>query len=213
MTKLRLYDYWRSSAAYRVRIALALKGLTYEAIPTDLPTGAHLTDAYLHENPQGLVPMLDAGGVKISQTLAIIDWLETYQPEPRLIPKDPQERALELSKALVIIADIHPLNNLRVLKYLGWELTGANAERDAWYQHWVCKGFASLEAMADPGSPYLSGTAPGLADLCLVPQMFNARRFETRLDAFPNLVRIDANCCTLAAFQMAHPDAVKGAKS
>jgi maleylacetoacetate isomerase len=207
---LRLYDFWRSSAAYRVRIALALKGLAYEAIPTDLPSGAHLTDAYRNENPQGLVPMLDAGGVKISQTLAIIDWLDSHCPEPRLIPQEPSARAAELSKALVIIADIHPLNNLRVLKYLGWEMTGANAARDAWYQHWVCTGFASLEAMADPGKPYLSGDAPGLADCCLIPQIYNARRFETPLDAFPTLVRIDAACTALAPFSAAHPDAVKG---
>jgi maleylacetoacetate isomerase len=207
---LRLYDFWRSSAAYRVRIALALKGLAYEAIPTDLPSGAHLTDAYRNENPQGLVPMLDAGGVKISQTLAIIDWLDSHCPEPRLIPFEPSARAAELSKALVIIADIHPLNNLRVLKYLGWEMAGANAERDAWYQHWVCTGFASLEAMADPSMPYLSGDAPGLADCCLIPQMYNARRFETPMDAFPTLVRIDAACTALAPFAAAHPDAVKG---
>jgi maleylacetoacetate isomerase len=207
---LKLYDFWRSSAAYRVRIALNLKGLVYETVPTDLPTGAHRSDFYLEENPQGLVPMLDAGGVKISQTLAIIDWLDSHCSAPRLIPEEPLARAAELSKALVIIADIHPLNNLRVLKYLGWEMTGANAQRDAWYQHWVSTGLASLEAMADPDKPYLSGDAPGLADCCLIPQMSNARRFDTPLDAFPKLVQIDATCSALAPFQAAHPDAVKG---
>ncbi len=207
---MKLYDFWRSSAAYRVRIALNLKGLAYTSIPTDLTAGAHRTDAYLTENPQGLVPMLDVDGMKISQTLAIIDWLDATQPEPRLIPSDLEARAAELSKALAIIADIHPINNLRVLKYLKNELGLDQTAIDQWIRHWISTGFSSLETMADPAKPYLSGDAPGLADCCLVPQMYNARRFETPLEAFPRLVRIDAACAALPAFRAAHPDAVKG---
>jgi maleylacetoacetate isomerase len=209
-TTVKLYDFWRSSAAYRVRIAFNLKGLTYESIPTDLTAGAQRTEAYLAENPQGLVPMLDADGARISQTLAIIDWLDSKHPEPRLIPADPLARAAELSKALAIIADIHPINNLRVLKYLKNELGLDQDAIDQWIRHWISTGFASLEAMVDPGKPFLSGDAPGLADCCLVPQMYNARRFETQLEAFPKLVRIDAACTALPAFMAAHPDAVKG---
>lgn len=206
---IRLYDYWRSSASYRVRIALNLKGLAYEAVPTSLLDGEQRAPDYLAKNPQGLVPMLEAGELRLTQSLAIIDWLDATQPGPRLIPTDPVARARALAMAYVIASDIHPINNLRVLKYLSNELGIGEAARDDWYRHWIVEGFTALEAMADPAAPYLGGAAPDIADICLVPQMANARRFNTPLGAFPNLVRIDAACNALDAFKAARPEAVK----
>ncbi len=207
---IRLYDYFRSSACYRVRIALNLKGLAYEAIDTSLLDGAQLTPEYKAMNPQGFVPMLEVDGLRITQSLAIIEWLDSYTPEPRFVPTDPNARARQMALALTIACDIHPLNNLRVLKYLGSQLSAEEAARDDWYRHWVIAGFDALEAMADPATPFLGGDAPGIADICLVPQMYNARRFATPLEAYPNLVRIDAACSALSAFARAHPDMVKG---
>ncbi len=206
---LRLYDYWRSSASYRVRIALNLKGLAYEAVPTSLLDGDQRAPDYLAKNPQGFVPMLEVGDLRLTQSLAIIDWLDTTQPGPQLIPADPVARARALAMAYVIASDIHPINNLRILKYLSNELGIEESARDDWYRHWIVEGFTALEAMADPAAPYLGGEAPNIADICLVPQMANANRFKTPLGGFPNLVRIDAACNTLAPFKAAHPDAVK----
>ncbi len=210
---ITLYDYRRSSACYRLRIALHLKELAYTVVDTSLIEGAHRTAEYLALNPQGLVPMLEVDEVRLTQSLAIIEWLDAHHPEPRFIPSDPTARAHEMAKALVIASDIHPINNLRILKYLEKEMGQDQAAIDAWYRHWIGLGFAALEAMADPASPFLSGVAPGLADIFLVPQMFNARRFATPLEAFPNLVRIDATCCALAPFKAAHPDFVKGTET
>ncbi len=206
---VRLYDYWRSSAAYRVRIALNLKGIAYEAVPTSLLDGAQKAPDYVAMNPQGLVPMLEVDGLWLTQSLAIIDWLDASYAAPRLIPVDAVARAAELAKALLIAADIHPINNLRILKYLKKELGHAQAEIDQWARHWIIEGFTALEAMADPAAPFLSGDAPGLADICLIPQMANARRVETPLDAFPRLIAIDARARALEPFARAHPDAVK----
>jgi maleylacetoacetate isomerase len=205
---VRLYDYFRSSACYRVRIALNLKQIAYEAVDTSLVEGAHREPAYLARNPQGFVPMLEVDDQRITQSLAIIDWLDSYRPEPRLVPTAPDQRARQMALALTIACDIHPLNNLRVLKYLGGPLGLDEPTRDNWYRHWITAGFEALEAMADPDSPFLGGDAPGIADICLVPQMFNARRFATPLEPYPTLVRIDAACTELAAFASAHPDAV-----
>ena len=206
---IRLYDYWRSSACYRVRIALNLKGLAYEAIDTSLIEGAHRTPEYLARNPQGFVPMIEFGDVRLTQSLAIIEWLDATQGGPRLVPADPVARAQAMAMAYVIAADIHPVNNLRILKYLEHELGVGQAARDHWYRHWIIEGFIALEAMADPAKPFLGGDAPGIADICLVPQMFNARRFDTPLDAFPGLVRIDTACKALDAFRAAHPDSAR----
>ena len=206
---IRLYDYWRSSACYRVRIALNLKGLAYEAIDTSLIEGAHRTPDYLAKNPQGFVPMLEVGDVRLTQSLAIIDWLDATHAGARLIPADPTARAQALTMAYVIAADIHPVNNLRILKYLEHELGVEQVARDDWYRHWITEGFRALEAMADPARAFLGGDAPNIADVCLVPQISNANRFNTPLDAFPNLVRIDAACNALDAFKAAHPSAVK----
>ena len=209
---IRLYDYWRSSAAYRVRIALNLKGVAYEAIDTSLLHGEQRAPDYVARNPQGLVPMLEVGELRLTQSLAIIDWLDATYAEPRLIPSSPEARAAELAKAMVIAADIHPINNLRILKYLKNELGQAQDTIDQWARHWIIEGFTALEAMAEAGQPFLSGDAPGLADVFLVPQMANARRVATPLEAFPKLVAIDARATALDPFAHAHPDAVKPAR-
>ncbi len=206
---LRLYDYWRSSAAYRVRIALNLKGVAYDAVTVSLVDGAQRDPAYIAKNPQGFVPMLEAGDVRLTQSMAIIDWLDATYPDPPFMPADPAARAAERAKAMVIAADIHPINNLRVLTYLKAELGHHQEDIDRWARHWIAQGFAALEAMADPDAPYLSGAAPGLADIFLIPQMANARRVATPLDAFPKLVAIDARATALDAFAKARPDAVR----
>jgi maleylacetoacetate isomerase len=210
MTSLVLHDYFRSSASYRVRIALNLKGLAYERVEISLIAGEQKSDSYLAQNAQGFVPLLVADGQTIIQSLAIIDWLDRAFPEPRLIPDDAMPRAVALAQAQVVACDIHPLNNLRVLKYLKRDLGLNEQTKDRWYRHWIIEGFDALEAMAGDGR-YLGGETPGIADCCLVPQMYNARRFDVPLDAYPRLVAIDAACTGLDAFQRAHPDAVKAA--
>ncbi|WP_067106970.1 maleylacetoacetate isomerase [Sphingopyxis granuli] len=210
MTSLVLHDYFRSSASYRVRIALNLKGLAYERVEISLIAGEQKSDSYLAQNAQGFVPLLVADGQTIIQSLAIIDWLDRAFPEPRLIPDDAMPRAVALAQAQVVACDIHPLNNLRVLKYLKRDLGLNEQTKDRWYRHWIIEGFDALEAMAGEGT-YLGGETPGIADCCLVPQMYNARRFDVPLDAYPRLVAIDAACTGLDAFQRAHPDAVKAA--
>lgn len=210
MTTLVLHDYFRSSASYRVRIALNLKGLDYERVEVSLIAGEQRSDAYLEQNAQGFVPMLVADGEPIIQSLAIIDWLDRAHPEPRLIPDDPMRRAVALAQAQVVASDIHPLNNLRIIKYLTKDLGLNEQTKDRWIATWILQGFDALEAMAGEGA-FLGGEAPNIADCCLVPQMYNARRFEVPLDAFPRLVAIDAACIELDAFQKAHPDAVKAA--
>ena len=207
---IRLYDFSRSSACYRVRIALNLKGLEYEAIDTSLIDGAHLKPDYVAKNPQGFVPMLEIGDLRLTQSLAIIEWLDATYTQPRFIPSDPTKRTQIMALAYVIACDIHPINNLRILKYLKGELAQKQQAVDDWYRHWIGEGFAALEAMADPSKPFLSGDTPGIADICLIPQMANARRFDTPLEAYPHLVRIDADCCAIEAFRRAHPDVVKG---
>lgn len=209
MTRPILFDYFRSSASYRVRIALNLKGLDYEARPVNLLEAAQTGEEYRARNPQGLVPMLEMDGHRFTQSLAIIDYLDRRVPEPPLVPSDPADRAHVQALALAIACDIHPLNNLRVLKYLAGPLEQPQAARDEWYRHWIVEGFTALEAMAQRRSGrYLYGDAPTIADICLVPQMFNARRFDVPLDAFPTLVRADAEACALEAFAAARPDRV-----
>jgi len=208
--KLVLHDYFRSSASFRVRIALNLKGLDYERIEVSLIAGEQRSDAYLEQNAQGFVPMLVVDGESIIQSMAIIDWLDRAFPEPQLIPDEAMPRAVALAQAQVIASDIHPLNNLRVLKYLTKDLGLNEQTKDRWIATWITQGFEALEAMAGDAR-YLGSDAPGIADCCLVPQMYNARRFDVPLDAFPRLVAIDAACMELAAFQQAHPDAVKAA--
>jgi maleylacetoacetate isomerase len=205
---LILYDYWRSSASYRVRIALNLKGAKHERVPVDLLDGEQGDEAYRARNPQGLVPMLEADGERMTQSLAIISWLDAHFPEPPLLPADPGERAHVLALALTIAADIHPLDNLRVLKRLA-KLGVDQEARDDWYRHWIRLGFDALEALAAPrAGRFLFGDTVTLADACLVPQIYNARRFALPLDAWPALVRADAEAAALDAFAAAHPDRV-----
>jgi maleylacetoacetate isomerase len=202
-----LFDYFRSSASYRVRIALALKSVAYQRVDVNLLHGDQRAAEYRRLNPQGLVPMLEVDGRRIVQSLAIIDWLDSAHPEPRLIPADPFDRAHVLALSLAVACDIHPLNNLRVLKYLGGELGQAEDARSAWYRHWVAEGLAALEALAaERSGRFLFGDSPSLADVCLIPQLYNARRFEVPLDPYPLLVRVDAEANRLEAFAAAHPD-------
>jgi maleylacetoacetate isomerase len=208
MTETLLFDYWRSSASYRVRIALNLKGVDYQSVPTDLLAASHKAADYVARNPQGFVPMLSIDGHDLTQSLAIIDYLDANYPDPPMVSSDPATRAKTLAQALVIAADIHPVNNLRILGYLKSEFGADDAAVAKWYRHWIVEGFAALEAMA-PEQGFFGGDLPNLADVCLVPQMANARRFDTPLDAFPKLVRIDAALQALPAFAKAAPDAVK----
>lgn len=209
MTKPRLFDYFRSSACYRVRIALNLKGVDYESVSLNLVEGRQKAPDYLAVNPQGLIPALEIDGRLLTQSLAIIEYLDSTRPEPPLVPDDPADAAHVRALALVIACDIHPLNNLRVLKYLSGPLVQPQEARDSWYRHWVSAGFAALEAMAAPrAGRFLFGDSPTLADLCLVPQLFNARRLETPLDDYPTLVRADAEANRLEGFAAAHPDAI-----
>lgn len=203
-----LYDYWRSSAAYRVRIALNLKGLAYRAVPIDLSTGAQGGTEYLARNPQGLVPALEIDGTLLIQSLAIIDYLDRTRPDPALLPADPARRAATLARALVIAADIHPIQNLRVMNRLKSQFGATQEQAVEWNRHWIAQGFAALEAQA-PDTGLLGGDAPDLADLCLVPQMANARRFGVPLEPYLRLVRIDAALCRHPAFVAAAPEAVK----
>ncbi|CAN5640705.1 maleylacetoacetate isomerase [soil metagenome] len=212
---IRLHGYWRSSAAYRVRIALALKGVAYEAVEVNLVAGEQRGDAYRAHNPQGLVPTMEVAGTTISQSLAIIDYLDATFHEPPLVPRDALARAQVLAQALVIAADIHPLDNTRVLARLAEQFGADQAAKDDWYRHWIMEGFAALEAMVGehplPGGPFLGGKAPNLADVCLVPQMYNARRFDTPLDAYPRLVAADAAALAMPAIAAVQPDRVKPA--
>jgi maleylacetoacetate isomerase len=207
MNDTLLFDYYRSSASYRVRIALNLKDVDYTAVPTSLLVGENKAADFVARNPQGFVPMLSVDGHDLTQSLAIIDYLDAHYPDPPMVSSDPAVRAKTLAQALVIAADIHPLNNLRVLRYLKDVLGQDQGAIDTWYRHWITEGFAALEVMA-PEAGLFGGGRPNLADVCLVPQMANARRFETPLEAFPKLIRIDAALCAIPAFAAAHPDAV-----
>jgi maleylacetoacetate isomerase len=205
---LTLYDYYRSSASYRVRIALNLKGVDYRRVPVNLLEGEQKGAAYRALNPQGFVPMLDTGEERLTQSLAIISWLEWKYPAPILLPANPPLRSHVLALTMTIAADIHPLNNLRVLKRLT-EMGVDQAGRDDWYRHWIAEGFAALEALAaSRAGAFLFGETPTLADVFLVPQMYNARRFEVPLDGWPTLVRADASATALEPFAAAHPDRV-----
>ncbi len=210
MNEILLFDFWRSSACYRVRIALNLKAIVYRSVFVDLVEGGHRNPEYLARNAQGFVPMLHIDGQDLTQSLSIIEYLDSHQPEPRLISADPVKRAKAMAAALAIAADIHPLNNLRVLKYVKNEFQQDSDAVDRWYRHWITQGFTALESMA-PEDGLFGGETPNIADICLVPQMYNARRFETKLEAFPKLVRIDAQLRAIDAFANAAPEAVKPA--
>ena len=207
MPKPILYDYWRSSASYRVRIALNLKGVDYETRPVDLRKGEQQSGEYRSINPQGLVPMLEIDGQRLTQSLAIINYLDVRYPNQPLIPAAAAERAHVVSMALTIACDIHPLNNLRVLKYLKNELGHSQEEVDGWYAHWISEGLPALETLAAPrAGKFLFGDGPTGADVCLVPQLYNARRYNVPLDAYPTLLRAEDNANKLDAFAAASPE-------
>lgn len=207
---MKLYDFFRSSAAYRTRIALNLKGMTYEQIPVNLRTGEERGADYRARNPQGLVPaLLLDDGIILTQSLAIIEYLDETHPTPPLLPATPAERARVRALAQVVACEIHPLNNTRVLNYLTGPLGLSEDIKLDWYRHWVAEGLSALEALlaaAPATGRYCHGDTPTLADICLVPQMANARRFDCPLDAYPTLLRIDAACAELEPFQRARPE-------
>ncbi|HEY6603506.1 MAG TPA: maleylacetoacetate isomerase [Xanthobacteraceae bacterium] len=205
---MQLYTYFRSSAAYRVRIALNVKGLSAEMVPIHLQKegGLNKKPEYRAVNPQMRVPTLrlDSGEL-LTQSLAIIEYLDEVHRDPPLLPRDPVERAKVRALAQLIACDIHPLNNVSPLRYLKNELGQDQAKIDRWYHHWILEGFDAMEAMVRP-APYAFGSAVTLADICLVPQVYNARRLKVPLDRFSKLVAIDAACAKLAAFERARPE-------
>lgn len=208
---MHLYTFFRSSASYRVRIALNLKGIEADERAVHLRRGGgeQKSAEFLGLNPQALVPVIAEGDFALTQSLAIIEYLDEVHPKPPLLPGDPRDRALARSFALAIACDIHPLNNLRVLQYLGKPLGHTNDERDAWYRHWVENGLAGLERTvvnAGCAGDFLVGGAPTIADICLVPQIYNAERFDSDLSACPALVAIDRRCRELDAFARAAPE-------
>lgn len=206
---IRLYSYWRSTAAYRVRMALALKGLDHDIVPVSLLPGVaeHRQDAYRERNPQMLVPFLEDGDVGIGQSLAILEYLEEAYPERPLLPRDTVARAAVRSFCNSICCDIHPLNNLRVLLYLKQELGVSDAQRDDWYAHWIHEGFRSAELTAAAhGGPFVFGERLTLADVCLVPQLYNAHRFEVPIDDYPALAAVEAHCHSLPVLAAAKPE-------
>lgn len=205
---LTLHTYWRSSAAYRVRIALEYKHLAWRAIPINLQAGAQRDPAYLARNPQGFVPMLEDGSTRITQSLAIIEYLEERHPAPPLLPDSPALRAQARSMAALIACDIHPLNNLRVTRHLREQWQADDDRVNAWVCHWMREGFIALEerALRQGSARHLHGESLTLADVCLVPQLYNAKRFGCSLDDFPTLVGIGAHLSSLTAFASTRPE-------
>lgn len=206
---MKLYTFFRSSAAYRMRIALNYKGLDYESVAVSLPKMAHRETEYAALNPQRLVPSLTDGGEVLIQSMAIIEYLEETHPEPPLLPASPADRAYVRALSQVIGCDIHPLNNVRVLKYLENDLGHDEATRNAWYAHWVSEGFIGLEGLlAQRGlaGKFCHGDRVSMADICLVPQVYNAHRFNCPTDDYPLLMGIYDNCMALQSFADAQPD-------
>jgi maleylacetoacetate isomerase/maleylpyruvate isomerase len=203
---MELYNYFRSSASYRVRIALALKGLNYTYLPVQLAQSEHLGESYGAVSASRLVPLLRDEGQSLTQSLAIIEYLDETHPQPPLLPATPVERARVRALALDIACEIHPLNNLRVLRYLVRDLKVSEDDKNRWYRHWVETGLEVVERqLAAAPSTFCHGNTPTLADCCLVPQVFNAQRFECRLEHVPNVMRVFAACMALPAFEGTAP--------
>ena len=203
---MKLSTYFRSSASFRVRIALNLKGIAYEARFVHLPKGEHRQAAYAGAHPQALVPALSVPGAELTQSLAIIEYLDETHPHPPLLPADPLARARVRSLALLVACEIHPLNNLRTLQYLRSALGQDEEGVKNWYRHWIADGLAKLEAdLAQGHGTYCYGDAPTLADCCLVPQVFNARRYDSDLGPYPTVMRVFDACMKLEAFDRAQP--------
>jgi maleylacetoacetate isomerase len=212
---VKLHTYFRSSAAFRVRIALNLKGLAYDAAYVHLPRGEHRQPAYGALNPQALLPTLEDGGHLLNQSLAIIEYLEETRPQPALLPKDAPGRARVRSLALLIACEIHPLNNLRVLQHLKGALGQSEEQVNAWYRHWIADGLEKLEAQLARGAGtgrYCHGDAPTLADCCLAPQVFNAQRYRCDTTPYPVTMRVFAECMKLDAFDRAQPSKQRDAE-
>ena len=208
---MKLYSYFRSSAAYRVRIALNLKGLAYDIVPVHLTRGGgdQLTPAYRQLNPQALVPLLQDAGRLLTQSLAIIEYLDEVHPQPPLLPQEPLARARVRALALAIACDLHPLNNTRVLNYLTGPMGLGDTAKQTWYRHWIAEGLGALEttlARDRETGRFCHGDAPGLADCCLIPQLANAHRFKCDVSPYSTLLRIEKNCQALEAFRRAGPD-------
>lgn len=204
---MKLYDYCRSSAAYRVRIALNLKELDYQHFSVNLLQGMQKQADYKQTNPQGLVPALEIDQQVITQSLAICEYLDDAYPDTfQLLPKAPLEKAQVRAMALSIACDIHPLNNLRVLNYLVNDLSASEEQKLDWYKHWIQEGFTAIEAQLQDSDTFCVGNEPSLVDICLVPQVFNANRFKVPMDAFPNINKVVENCNALDAFKAAHPN-------
>lgn len=204
-----LYTYWRSSAAYRVRIALNLKGVAYDSMPVHLVKNEQTSDEYLKHNPQGLVPAWVEGDNTFTQSLAIIEYLEETHPAPPLLPQDPVTKAHARATSYAIVCETHPVLNLRVLKYLTNEMGLNEAQKMQWYHHWMNENLAATEKMIRTHGlhkNFCCGDTPTLADICLVPMLYNARRFECDLSACPTLVEIEHNCAQIEAFQQALPE-------
>ncbi|MFL5260680.1 MAG: maleylacetoacetate isomerase [Hyphomicrobiales bacterium] len=205
---MKLYGYFRSSAAFRVRIALNLKGLTVEHVPVHLVRngGEQKHKPFRLLNPQMLVPALELDdGSVLTQSLAIIEYLETVWPHPRVIPADPIQAARARAVAHAVACDIHPLNNLRVLNYLKGELGAQKEAVEAWYKHWIEQGFDAIERLIQAG-PFCFGNTATIADICLIPQIFNARRYKMDIPRFPKIARVEAHCLDMPAFAAAVPD-------
>lgn len=202
-----LHNYWRSGTSYRTRIALNLKGVAYDQVGVDLRAGAQKSDSYLALNPQGLVPALEADGDVFTQSPAILEWIEERWPEPPLLPSGRDARAHVRAMAAVVACDIHPLNNLRVLKAIKQDFGADEAQTKIWTARWIEAGFTALEALiARHGDGWAFGSTPTLADCCLIPQVYSARRFEVDLNPFPRILAVDARAADHPAFQAAHPD-------
>ncbi|MBL8344267.1 MAG: maleylacetoacetate isomerase [Rubrivivax sp.] len=210
---MELYNYFRSSASYRVRIALALKGLAYEYRPVHLAKNEHFQESYSAVSAARLVPLLRDGEHTLTQSLAIIEYLEETHPQPPLLPADPAGRARARALALDVACEIHPLNNLRVLRYLVRDMKVSEEDKNRWYKHWVETGLEVVERQlaAVPGT-FCHGETPTIADCCLVPQIFNAQRFECRLDHVPHVMRVYEACMKLAAFERTRPEACPDAE-
>lgn len=205
--QMKLYTYFRSTAAYRVRIALNYKGIDYQPIYVNLKQGEQQLQQFLEVNPQGLVPVLEHDGFRITQSGAILAYLQELQPSPSLAPEDLRERVMAREIGMLILNDIHPLNNLRVLKYLSNQLNVDEAAKLKWYHHWIHEGFRALEKiLAKSAGRYCVGDAVSVADTCLVPQVYNAERFEVDLSAYANIMMVNENCLKLSAFDKARPE-------
>jgi maleylpyruvate isomerase len=202
-----LHAYWRSGTSYRTRIAMELKGLAYELAPVDLRAGVQHEARYRALNPQGLVPALEVDGGVLTQSMAILEWLEEVHPEPPLLPSDPFKRAEVRAMAGIVACDIHPLNNLRVLKSIKHDLGADEAATAAWTSRWITAGFEALEKLIERhGGAWAFGDSPTFADCCLIPQVYSARRYEVDIERFVRILAVDARAAAHPAFQAAHPD-------